>query len=179
MSVRVGPTVRSALIVGGSLGAAASAAVPSQMWNSVERVVVACHFNQSIASKSTRKLLCDQIVAEAASLTAYPVSLAETADLVIDPERLQRQNSQLILHIDASAAADSARPSEITLTVRPERVGLRRWKGSTSKPTVVRVEWIKGSARLKSPIAPLAFYLSNSKRGTAFFGRNASPHSGH
>jgi hypothetical protein len=176
MRVRVRSTLRSALIVSGSLGATAAGAVPSGMWNQVERIVVACHFDGSIASTSVRQELCSLIVAEANRLTSYPVTVADPADLTINPDRLKQQDRQLILHVEATALRGGVHPSEVALAIRPERVGLRRWKGSLSKPTSVAVHWSNNDARLKRPLEALEDILSEPRRGGVLPGlRNTSP----
>src|SRR5690349_4811797 len=89
-----------ALAVSAALtGAPAAAALPSQLWMGVERVLIDCRLD-AIRDETMRRDLCREIAREAARLTRYPVAMATSEDLRLSPERLRILDKQLVLHVD-------------------------------------------------------------------------------
>lgn len=166
MNVRLPTVLRRAAMAGGlSVAAGAPASTPPPMWAGVERVLIDCRFDASIPSPEVRRSLCAQFLSEAARLTHRPVAMARAADLSQAPDRLTRLDTQLVLHIDARAADGGARPRSLSVRVEPERLGLNKWRGRATPAMPVALEWRGGSALLKRPVRPLAFYLSEPSRG--------------
>lgn len=151
-------------VVGFPISAGASASTTPPMWAGVERVLIDCQFDASISSPSLRRSLCDQIVAEAARLTRYPVALAGPQDLSRSPDRLKQLDRQLVLHVAAKALNGVARPKALAVTVRPERLGLNRWQGRATRAMPVALDWRGDAATFKGPVKPLALYLSTPAR---------------
>ena len=124
-----------------------------------EWIVIDCRFDPSVQPTSLRNSLCRQIRDEAARLTAFPVVLAAAPDL--DPRGGQgpRQSRQLIVHVEARLSGTGT-GSRLIVSARPERLGLRRWRGQQTRPMPVALDWKGGEARIRGPVAPLRSVLA-------------------
>ena len=129
----------------------AAATTPAEMWAGVERVVIACDVSDDLPS-GLRARLCEQLVAQAGGLAAYPVRLAGPDDVEFGPEGLPRQDRQLLLRIHVAPAGSSA----VTVSVRPERLGLRRWQGAAARSAPIALE----AGRLTRPVPALTRILA-------------------
>lgn len=96
--------------------------IPSPALIGVQRVVIACESVSGLTA-SERAAFCGQLVKKAAALTALPVSLASAEDL--NRADLARQSKQLLLRVDASAAAAAQGRKTVEVAVTPVRTAVR------------------------------------------------------
>ena len=139
-------------------GAPAAASTPAPAWLGVERILITCHFDASVRGEALRSSVCRQVVREAARLTAYPVSLATGAELDARSGRLTEQAKQLVLHVEARLPPEDA--SSILISVRPERIGSRAWRGHATQPVAVPVRRSGDEVEFQGPVMPLSLILA-------------------
>lgn len=133
------------------------------MWQGVERVVVTCEFDSSV-QPALRPSFCRQILAEARKLTAYPVSLAQPADLAGSLRASPDQRKQLLLKVQGRLAGGTGAQSALILTVQPARLGMRGFQARQMRPMPVALAWSRGMPRVQGPVRPLQLLLSEPRR---------------
>lgn len=162
MSSRLSSLPKALAVSAALTGAPAAAALPSQLWMGVERVLIDCRLD-AIRDEAMRRDLCREITREAARLTKYPVAMATSDDLRLSPDRLRILDKQLVLHVDAWLANPN-RKDALLMSVEPERFGLRRYKAEATRPVKVALDWDNGEAKFRGPVAPLELVLSAPTR---------------
>ena len=155
MWARVGAPLAGFLIA----STPAMASKPTEMFRGVTQVLIDCRFDDSVPA-AARASLCRQIRGQADRLSAHQVNLASPADLGGRAAELAPQHYKLILHVDARLAGGQGSGSALEVSILPERLGMRSWRGPWSNPAAVELDWKAGAASLAGQVPGLAMLLS-------------------